>query len=368
VNNFTSVDVEGNISYRTVGRIPVRDVAALWGPVPGGDPRFAWTGVVPYETLPRLRNPESGLIVTANQRIVDDAPAQPLGLDYASADRALRLHELLDEMRDATVEGMADVHRDVRSVAADVWVEHLGQVAPGDDWERAALERLTEWDRTMSAESVGAAVYAVTRDSACKILAHHPAIATLRAPFPDEPPGTFQPLELRIWAVSTGLLAAGDSTLLPRGQSWADVLGAALADGVGVLRARLGDDVDAWQWGGIHVASPRHPMGIADPERARNLDPPPVAMGGERDTVMCAAHPVGHGFGVTSTSVARYVFDAGDWDRSAWIVPLGTSGDPTSPHFADQQDAWGRGDLVPMRYTWPSIEAASTMRLRLIPG
>jgi penicillin amidase len=368
VNSFSSVDVDGNISYRTVGRIPVRDIASFWGPVPGGDRRFDWTGVVPHDELPRLRNPESGLIVTANQRIVGDDAPHRLGLDYARPDRAIRLHARLDDLRDATVDDMAAVHRDTRSVAADVWVEHLGAVAPGDEWERAALERLAAWDRRMEADSVGAAVYAVTRDSACRILAHHPSVSALRAPISGEPPGTFQPLELRIWAVSTGLLEAGDATLLLDGTTWASLLAAALSDAVGVLRARLGDDVDEWRWGALHLAAPRHPIAVTDPEGARRLDPPAIPVGGEWDTVMSAAHPAGHGFGVTSTSVARYVFDAADWDRSAWIVPLGASGDPASAHFADQQAAWSRGELVPMRYGWDSIEATAATTDRLTPA
>jgi len=368
VNNFSCVDVEGNIAYRTVGRIPVRDVATAWGPVPGDNPRFTWTGVVPYDELPRVKNPETGLIVTANQQIVGSTYPHRLGLDYARPDRASRLHARLDGLRDATVDDMADVHRDTRSLAADVWVARLLEVEPRDGLERVALEQLASWDRCMAVDSVGAAVYAVTRDAACRILAHHPALAALRAPVPDEPPGTFQPLELRIWAISTGLLASEDTTLLPASRSWADLLSDALADGVGVLRTLLGDDATAWRWGALHVASPRHPLGAAAPRVAARLDPPAIEVGGEWDTVMSAAHPAGHGFGVTSTSVARYVFDASDWDASAWIVPLGASGDPTSPHFADQQARWARGDLVPMRYTWSVIESVATRSLRLTPG
>ena len=367
VNNFCSADVDGNIAYRTVGRIPIRAVENAWGPVPGSDPHFAWTGTIPYDELPRVRNPESGLIVTANQRIIEGEVPYRLGLDYARPDRATRLHARLDDAHDVAVEDMAAVHRDVHSIAADVWIPRLLGIEPRDEWERAALARLEAWDRSMVPDSVGAAIYVVTRDATCRILAHHPALAALRAPAPDEPAGTYQPLELRIWAVSTGLLDAADTTLLPKHRSWHDVLGEALADAVGVLRTRLGDDLDAWRWGALHVASPRHPLGFADPDLARRLDPPAIEMGGEWDTVMCAAHPAGHGFGVTSASVARYVFDTADWDRSAWIVPLGASGDVESPHFADQQAAWARGELVPMRYAWPAIEAAATQSLTLTP-
>jgi penicillin G amidase len=368
VNNLTTVDVDGNITYRTVGRVPIRDVANFWGPVPGGEPRFEWTGVVPYEEMPRRRNPESGLIVAANQRIVDDRYPHLLGLDYARPDRAVRLHARLDELRDATVADMAAVHRDCVSVAAARWAVRLAALDPVDEWERAAVSKLAGWDHVMAADSSAAAIYAVGRDAACRIVAHHPELAPLRAPLDDEPPGTFLPLELRLWSISTALLDADDTTLLREGESWERVLAAALSDAVGVLRSRLGDDPDEWRWGDLHLAGPRHPLGVVDPEHAQRLDPRPVPIGGEWDTVMCAAHPAGHGFGVTSTSVARYVFDAGDWDRSAWIVPLGASGDADAPHFADQQAAWARGDLVPMRYSWDSIDVTATASTRLTPA
>jgi penicillin amidase len=368
VNNFSSVDVDGNISYRTVGRIPIRDVGSAWGPVPAEDPRFEWTGIVPYDELPRLRNPDGGLIVTANQRIVDDQYPHRLGLDYARPDRAIRLHARLDDLTGATVADMAAVHRDCVSVAAARWATRLAAVVPGDEWERAAVAQLAAWDHVMAPDSAAAAVYAACRDAACRILAHHPALAPLRSPLADEPAGTYQPVELRIWAVATALLDTDDTTLLRDGESWDTVLAAAVSDAVGVLRQRLGDDPGAWRWGDLHVAAPRHPLGVVDPDHARRLDPPAVSIGGEWDTVMCAAHPAGHGFGVTSTSVARYAFDAADWDRSAWVVPLGASGDPEDAHFADQQAAWARGDLVPMRYSWDAIAASASTTTRLRPA
>ena len=105
VNNFVSADVGGNISYRTVGRIPTRDPSSAWGPVPGDDPKYDWTGIVAHDELPRLRNPDGGLIVTANQLVVEPEPPRHLGCDYARPDRALRLHARLDDLRDATVDG-----------------------------------------------------------------------------------------------------------------------------------------------------------------------------------------------------------------------------------------------------------------------
>ena len=95
------------------------------------------------------------------------------------------------------------------------------------------------------------------------------------------------------------------------------------------------------------------------------LDPPPVGIGGDADCVNAGVADVG--LGVEHTSVARYVFDVGDWDNSAWVVPLGASGHAASPHYADQAGAWGEVRLVPMVYSWALVEATAETRQTLQP-
>ena len=99
------------------------------------------------------------------------------------------------------------------------------------------------------------------------------------------------------------------------------------------------------------------------PAPPKHLDPPGVGIGGEWDTVFSSSHPAGFGFGVASASVARYAFDLADRSQSRWVVPLGASGDAASPHFADQQQAWAAGELVPMRLGLGRAGAARETRL-----
>jgi penicillin G amidase len=357
VNNFLSADADGNLAYRTVGRIPVRAPANAWGPVPGWLEGHEWSGMVPYDDMPRVRNPDCGLIVTANQRIVADDFPHHIGVDYGRPDRAVRLHARLDDLGDARVSDMAAVHRDVRSLPADIWVDRLLRLEPVDEHERAALDVLRAWDREMTIDAPGAAVYVAVRDAVGRHVAHHPALAALRAPLPDEPPVTFHPLELRCWQLLTGCLAGGDETLLPPGSSWDEVLAVGLSDGVAVLRAGRGDDPSSWRWGALHRAAPQHPLSRLRPEWAERLDPPSVEIAGYSDTVFSTGHLAGFGFTMTSGSVARYVFDLSDRRNNQWVVPLGAAGDPTSPHFADQQRRWADGELFPMQLSWDDLAA-----------
>ena len=66
-------DVDGRIGMVVTGRIPMRDRANdLHGlvPAPGWEARYDWRGYLPAEQAPRMRDPASGVIVTANHKVV----------------------------------------------------------------------------------------------------------------------------------------------------------------------------------------------------------------------------------------------------------------------------------------------------------
>ena len=122
-----------------------------------------------------------------------------------------------------------------------------------------------------------------------------------------------------------------------------------------------------WRWGRLHATQPRHPLSSVFPDVAGLLDPPSLPVSGDGETVQAAGFVAAAGYGVTLTSVARYVFDLGDWDRSAWIVPLGASGHPGSPHYADQARDWADVRLRPMRYDWDRIRDEAETHQTLEP-
>ena len=109
-NNFVFADVHGDISYLTRGKIPVRSAANAWLPVPGWTGEHEWSGSVPFDEMPRSRNPETGYIVTANNRIISDDYPHYIGLFFGTEYRARRITERLKGLTQATVEDMASVH------------------------------------------------------------------------------------------------------------------------------------------------------------------------------------------------------------------------------------------------------------------
>ena len=59
-----------------------------------------------------------------------------------------------------------------------------------------------------------------------------------------------------------------------------------------------------------------------------------------------------------------------NWDASRFALPGGQSGNPCSPHYADQLPLWLRwqdGEGVPIAWSPPAVAAAARETLRLEP-
>ena len=380
-NNLVFADVDGAIGYRTRGAIPVRPLANAWLPVPGWDGAHEWRGMVPFEEMPATRNPANGFIVTANSRIVGDEYRHYLAVDWTPDFRTRRLVHRLGELARrpsrATAADMAELHADRVSLPARAFVDILAaraaelasaQPAMADDAvAKDALARVLAWDGAMDSDQAAPTIYSAFRETLLRDLME-PILGPLTAEaFAGTPRGAVGHMS-RLRAVLADMIRADDRRLLPPGGSWTAAMARAFAAAVAGLRAALGDDVAGWCWGRVHTTKPEHTLAATFPQHARALNPPAVAMGGDGDTVQAASFIASAGYTLTSTSVARYVFDLADWERSVWIVPLGASGHPGSPHHADQAEAWAACRHVPMRYDWAGIRGDAETHQTIQPA
>lgn len=355
VNNVLIADRDGDIAYRLRGRLARRPPANGWTIVPGWDGRHEWSGWVDYDDQPRVVNPEAGLLVTANNRLAVDGPY--VSNDFAHPGRARRLTELVSGGDGWTAEALGAVLGDDRSPVADRFVDGLLAVPARHPLERTAQELLRGWDRRMAVDSAGAAVYAVCRVELLRAVAAAAALSdddlgALRA----RP--TLHQTSRFLWTRLVYLAGAADDTLVAGIGGWAGAYATALRWGVRALEVQLGDS-SGWRWGRLHTVRWVHPLGALRPDLAGRLPAPGVVeVGGDADCVRATgiAPP---GLAAVTGSVARYVFDLSDWDRSTWVVPHGVDGDSGGAHFADQLVPWAGLQMLLMRYSRHAVDAAT---------
>ena len=161
--NMVYGDRLGNIGYLGAGRVPVRKAGDGSLPSAGWTDAQAWSGYIPFDQLPRTYNPESGYIVTANNKIVDERYRYFISSDWAPAARATRIEQLLrQQLAQKKVLSGADMERmqaDTVDLEALALLPDLLKVAPENDQQRKALDYLKSWNGDMNTDSQAAAIF-----------------------------------------------------------------------------------------------------------------------------------------------------------------------------------------------------------------
>ena len=122
----------------------------------------------------------------------------------------------------------------------------------------------------------------------------------------------------------------------------------AVATASGDLRARLGPDIAAWQWGALHRIRFDHALRSA-PAIGRRLSRGPYPFGGDVNTIAQGGYSLYRGSDANAfTPAYRQVIDLADPDRSRFILPAGNSGIPGHPRYDDCIDDYLAGRRYPL--------------------
>ena len=153
--SFVMADTSGDIGFQMSGLMPKRrsGISGLI-PLPGWEPENDWQGFCDYKELPRIKNPDSGFIVTANHDLNHLGVVRPINLPMGSY-RADRIEQLLEKNNSLTKEDFFSMHYDVLSLQAEQFMAILKPLLP----DTAQGNILGDWDFCYKADSVGAYLF-----------------------------------------------------------------------------------------------------------------------------------------------------------------------------------------------------------------
>jgi len=339
--NFVAVDRDGHIGWTIMGRMPRR--VGFDGRLPGSwaDGTRRWDGWLEPGEYPRIVDPPSGRIWTANARVVDGEMLRKVG--YGGYDLGARARQIRDDLLaidKATPEDMVKVQIDDRAFFLVRWrdllLKTLTPDATAKDPRRAEMRRFVDdWGGRASADSVG---YRLVRDfrttlaqqvlepltAPCK--AADPRFTWNRIPFYEGP----------LWALVT---ERPPHLLDPKYATWDDQLLAA-ADAVVAALTKDGARLADQTWGRRNAAQIQHPLSRAVPFLARFLDMPKAELPG--DSNMPRAQ------GPENGASERLAVSPGREAEGVFHMPVGQSGHPLSPNYADGHAAWVKGEPRPL--------------------
>ncbi len=354
---------EGNIGFMAPGRIPIRNLGRGHLPAPGWSNTHRWMGYIPYDQLPRVENPPSGQIVSANHRII------PLDYPYFITDnwappyRAKRIEQLLENQDRHTVESFTVIQQDIVSLAAARLLPVLlALTSPATSpAEQQALDQLTGWNYQMDPNKAEPLLFmAWIRE-------------LMRSLFADELGDHFEDWwDIRIEVIHRALTQRQswcDNIVTREPESCRDQVTGALKTALTFLNARYGPDMAMWQWGDAHgVRMTNRFLGEIPLIGAWfNIR---MSTGGARETVNAGGFDVtddkapfaqNHGAGY------RAVYDLAHPERSVFMTSTGQSGHPLSTHYRNLATDWRDGKYLPMLWDRSQVQADALGTLLLIP-
>lgn len=322
---FTYADTAGHIGYYCAGRIPVRRSGDGSLPYDGRTDDGEWLGFIPFEDLPHAFDPPSRQVVSANQRIVNDAYPYHLTHNWRVPYRARRIHDLLLTKAKFDPRDFLDIQGDTYSFPDAVFAAQLvklGQPFKDTSTEWHDLVKLLDgWEGYSSAESTVLPLVAEMR-KAFRNLILDAAIGTERTQLYEwRNEGTF---------VDKLIIERPKDWLPPEFVSYDALLLACYREAINALTKQLGSDREQWTWGKLAQVRFPHPLERFGPVGQRfGTRTLPQNADGSMPTVNAGARVS-----------LRFIADLSDWDATRLCLPLGESGDPTSPHRDDQLDEW----------------------------
>lgn len=347
VSNMIWADRE-SIGYKLVGRLPLRRGDCPDLPKPGWTGEFEWQGVVPYEELPELRDPESGFLVTANNRIVGDDYPHHITSEWLDGYRARRIEQLLEERDSHDLDDFASMQVDVRSELGLEVARRLAWLGGRDQAEKAAVERMRSWDGRLDSDSVAASIYqSFILHLARAFIRRVTPDRDLAARWLDRSDSGFSAHSTSPWRWHSHLMdlwREGDENLI--GGSWDELAADALRAGLDDLRDRFGPDSGDWRWGDIHTIEFPHALGGANPLFARLFNRR-QRIGGAQETICQIAYDPNDPYRAVWAPSWRLLGDASDPQRSRWQSFTGQSGHVASDHYDDLNHRWATGQTQP---------------------
>ncbi len=353
-NTWTVADVDGHIGQFASGEVPLRPNHLGTFPIPGWSKAYEWTEFAKGERLAHAIDPADGVLVHANNLMVEPSASEfaRLHVDSAPAFRHQRITELAQANPKHDLDSFRAMLSDTASLRAKtvlpVFLKALGTGDGLSQTGRRALGRLSTWNHDARTDDPAPAIFFSTyRNAVVKAVSDElpePAVKFFLAQrySTNTADRWFEDEAHPVW----------DDRTTPAVETRDEVIRAAFTSAIETLSAQLGDEVAGWRWGALHWHRPTHPFGSkAVLDGTVNL--PKMEAGGELDSVWKSHFDLGNEaspFKVVAGPVYRSVVDLADLAHGWWVIDTGSSGWPGSEHYGDQYEAWRRGELVPMMF------------------
>src|SRR6266566_1016243 len=360
--NVVYADVDGNIGYQASGKIPIRASGDGSLPENGSDDAHEWTAYIPFEKLPNVFNPASGIIATANGRIAPDNYPYSISTGWESPWRTSRIYRVLESGKKFSAADMLELQTDIYSeferYSAERFVYAVDHAKDASARSKQAADIMRNWDGRMSGNSAAPVLASRARYELMRLLLE-PKLGL--APDSNTKHGVLS-WKTYNWGMESVWL---ENVFLHQPKRWFpekfsnydDLLAAAVENAVS--GGDVPKDLSKWDWGSDHPLEIQHPILSQIPILRRWTAPGLQPQSGSGFTVKAVTRHAGPS--------ERMTVDLADFDHSTLNIVNGESGNFLSSNYMDQWKAWYEGYTFPFPFSMQAVENARVHELRLQP-
>ena len=367
--NVVFADVDGNIGYQATGKIPVRASGDGSLPENGSDNSHEWTGYIPFDKLPSVYNPPSGVITTANGRIAPDGYPYSISTGWEAPWRTARIYRVLESGKKFSAADMlalqTDIYSDADRFFAERFVYSVDHAKKPSPRTHQAAEILRGWDGRMTADSAAPTIAYRARSELARLLLE-PKLGAA----PTDPRQIEALLSWKTYSWGMGSVWLENAvhhqpqSWLPEAYSSYDELLAAAVEaavsGHQESRDQAPRDLAAWKWGAFRPLEIQHPILGRVPLLQRWTEPGVQPQSGSGYTVKAVSRSHGPS--------ERLTVDLSDLDQTTLNLVTGEAGNFLSPYYMDQWKAWYEGTTFTLPFSAKAVEATKAHRLILEPA
>jgi penicillin amidase len=361
--NVVYADVDGNIGYQATGKIPIRASSDGSLPENGADNAHEWAGYIPFDKLPSIYNPPSGILATANSRVTPTGYPYSISAEWEAPWRSARIYRVLETGRRFSAADMLSLQLDIYSefdrYAAERFVFAVDHSKDSSPRARQAADIMRQWAGRMAATSGAPTIETQARMELTRLL-----LEPKLGPAPKDPDKAKATLNWKSyhWAMQSVWLEnilrdEPRRWLPPQFSSYDELLAAAVeaaANSPGSPKK-----LHSWHWGDFNPAEIQNPVLGRIPLLRRWTGPGVQPQSGSTFTVKAVSRRHGPS--------ERMTVDLSNLDQSTLNLVTGEAGNFLSPYYMDQWKAWYEGFTFTLPFSQSAVEKAQTHRLVLEP-
>ncbi|HET9135455.1 MAG TPA: penicillin acylase family protein [Candidatus Kapabacteria bacterium] len=345
----------GDIAYRVIGRLPIRNGSEerVLLPRDASKSYDLWQGFANLESIASTENPSTGYLVSANNPAFGYR-AIPMGENWEPPHRAERLVQLVSTAKKISRSQLQGIVTDIsspfeynelRPSILQVYHNKFDSLLATDLVTHTALEYVEDWDGVQDSNDISTAILQVYLNR-----------LIVNALWDELGDGLFNEFcyvnNVPVRTIAKLLTQKDniwwDDIRSPQRENRDDIVRRAFSQTVTWLTNRFGPDVRRWNWGKLHSLTYEHSAAKASPMVAKLVNIEYGRAPGSLTTVMQESYSFWNPFIDHVTPSMRMIADMSN--PSLFVsLPTGNAGNVFNPNYRDMVATFKKGELIELQ-------------------